>query len=122
MKDVFFMFYDIYCALCQKNGLTPSGAASKIGFNRASVTMWKNTGKAPKQELLLKIAEFFGVTTDYLLTGEDTKKAPTQEDERTISDKELMFALWGDSQNVDESDLEDVRRYAAFVEERKKKK
>lgn len=116
------MFYDIYCALCQKNGLTPSGAASKIGFNRASVTMWKNTGKAPKQELLLKIAEFFGVTTDYLLTGEDTKKAPTQEDERTISDKELMFALWGDSQNVDESDLEDVRRYAAFVEERKKKK
>ena len=116
------MFYDIYCALCQKNGLTPSGAASKIGFNRASVTMWKSTGKAPKQELLLKIAEFFGVTTDYLLTGEDTKKAPTQEDERTISDKELMFALWGDSQNVDESDLEDVRRYAAFVEERKKKK
>lgn len=116
------MFYDIYCALCQKNGLTPSGAASKIGFNRASVTMWKNTGKAPKQELLLKIAEFFGVTTDYLLTGEDTKKAPTQEDERTISDKELMFALWGDSQNVDESDLEDVRRYAAFVKERKKKK
>jgi polyhydroxyalkanoate synthesis regulator protein len=29
--------------------------------------MWKNTGKAPKQELLLKIADFFGVTTDYLL-------------------------------------------------------
>ena len=116
------MFYDIYCALCQKNGLTPSGAASKIGFNRASVTMWKNTGKAPKQELLLKIAEFFGVTTDYLLTGEDTKKAPTQEGERRISNQELMFALWGDSQNVDEADLEDVRRYAAFVKERKKKK
>ena len=63
------MFYDVYCALCEKNGLTPSGAASKIGFNRASVTVWKNTGKAPKQELLLKIADFFGVTTDYLLKG-----------------------------------------------------
>lgn len=34
------MFYDVYCALCEKNGLTPSGAASKIGFNRASVTVW----------------------------------------------------------------------------------
>lgn len=76
------MFYDVYCALCEKNGLTPSGAASKIGFNRASVTVWKNTGKAPKQELLLKIADYFGVTTDYLLTGEETKKAPTQEGER----------------------------------------
>ena len=51
------MFYDIYCDLCQKHGLTPSGAAGKIGFNRASVTMWKNTGKAPKQELLLRIEE-----------------------------------------------------------------
>ena len=61
------MFYETFCRLCQIHSLTPSGAATKIGFNRASVTMWKNTGKAPKQELLLKIAEFFGVTTDYLL-------------------------------------------------------
>ena len=61
------MFYETFCRLCQIHSLTPSGAATKIGFNRASVTMWKNTGKAPKQELLLKIADFFGVTTDYLL-------------------------------------------------------
>ncbi len=61
------MFYETFCRLCQVHSLTPSGAAAKIGFNRASVTMWKNTGKAPKQELLIKIAEFFGVTTDYLL-------------------------------------------------------
>ncbi len=61
------MFYETFCRLCLIHGLTPSGAATKIGFNRASVTMWKNTGKAPKQELLLKIADFFGVTTDYLL-------------------------------------------------------
>lgn len=61
------MFYEIFCRLCQVHDLTPSGAATKIGFNRASVTMWKNSGKAPKQELLIKIAEYFGVTTDYLL-------------------------------------------------------
>ena len=61
------MFYETFCRLCQIHSLTPSGAAAKIGFNRASVTMWKNTGKAPKQELLIKIADFFGVTTDYLL-------------------------------------------------------
>lgn len=49
------------------------------------------------------------------------EKAPTQEGERTISDKEIMFALWGDTTDVDEDDLEDVKRYAAFVRERKKK-
>lgn len=70
------MFYETYCELCQKHGLSPSGAATKIGFNRASVTMWKNTGKAPKQELLVRIAEFFGVTTDYLLGKEGQREKP----------------------------------------------
>ena len=55
------MFYDVYCQLCRSRGLTPSGAASRIGFNRASVTQWKNSGNPPKQELLLKIASFFNV-------------------------------------------------------------
>ena len=31
-----------------------------------------------------------------------------------------MFGLWGDSDDVDEEDLADVKRYAAFVRERKK--
>lgn len=80
------MFYEVYCELCDKSGLTPSGAASKIGFNRASVTMWKNSGKAPKQDLLVKIADFFGVTTDYLLGQEEKETSP---DELTLTEGEM---------------------------------
>lgn len=119
------MFYDVYCALCEKNGLTPSGAASKIGFNRASVTVWKNTGKAPKQELLLKIADFFGVTTDYLLTGDENKKAPTPEGERNISDDDIKFALFGGDGEITDAMYEEVKRFAQMVklrEEAEKKK
>ena len=48
---------------------------------------------------------------------------PTAETgERTVSDEDIMFALWGDTTDVDEDDLDDVKRYAAFVRERKKKK
>lgn len=110
-------------SLCKGKQINITAMCRESGAPRGSLTdLKKGRTSALNTKTLSKIAEFFGVTTDYLLTGEDTKKAPTQEDERTISDKELMFALWGDSQNVDESDLEDVRRYAAFVEERKKKK
>ena len=70
---------------------------------------------------LAKIATYFKVSVDYLLTGEETKKAPT-DGERIVSDDDIMFALWGDSDDVDEDDLDDVKRYAAFVRERKKKK
>lgn len=115
------MFYDLFCSLCKEHGLTPSGAATKIGFNRATITMWKNTGKAPKGDLLIKIADYFGVSIDYLL-GTETEKAPIQKDERSINDDDIKFALWGDATDIDDDDLEDVRRYAAFVRERKKDK
>lgn len=120
------MFYDVYCALCEKNGLTPSGAASKIGFNRASVTVWKNTGKAPKQELLLKIADFFGVTTDYLLTGEETKKAPAQEGERGIDEQNLKVAFFrGADPTLTKEDMdamwEDARAFRDFIVAKRKR-
>ena len=109
------MFYDVYCALCEKNGLTPSGAASKIGFNRASVTVWKNTGKAPKQELLLKIADFFGVTTDYLLTGDENKKAPTQEGEREIGFGDFTYAFYEESKDLPDEKKKMLLEMARFM-------
>lgn len=37
-------------------------------------------------------------------------------------DAELIFALWGDTEGIDEKDVEDVRRFAAFIKERKQDK
>lgn len=112
------MFYDIYCELCQQHGLTPSGAATKIGFNRASVTMWKNTGKAPKQDLLVRIAEYFGVSVDYLLGKEN---APTTKGERDILD-EIDVAFYGDYKELTEDDKETLRAMARVMRERRKNK
>lgn len=105
------MFYDVYCQLCRSRGLTPSGAAKEIGFNRASVTVWKNTGKAPKQDLLLKIADYFGVTTDYLLTG---KELPEPE---PVLDG-LDFALFGEVRDMTEAQKRDVLKFAQFIKEK----
>lgn len=69
---------------------------------------------------LSEIAAYLSVSTDYLLFGEENKKAPTETGERKMSDAELKFALWGDCEDVSDADLADVRRYAAFVRERKK--
>ena len=113
------MFYDIYCDLCLKHGLTPSGAAIKIGFNRASVTMWKNTGKAPKQDLLVRIAEYFGVSVDYLLGKE---KVPTVSGEHKVSDEDIKFALFGGDSEITDEMYAEVKQFAAFVKNRGKGK
>lgn len=113
------MFYDRFKQLCDIKGVSCNKAALEIGLSNATPTKWKKTGATPVGETLDKIAAYFGVSADYLL-GKKNKKAPTNSGERAMSDEELKFALWGDCQDIDENDLEDVRRYAAFVRERKK--
>lgn len=60
------------------------------------------------------------VASDYYSIREERPLSPAGE--RHVSDDDIMFALWGDTSEVDKDDLEDVKRYAAFVRERKKKK
>lgn len=116
------MFYDLFCELCHKKGVSPTRATVEIGLSRTIGTKWKTTGATPQGETLSKIADYFGVSVDYLLGNEPKEKTPTEPGGRSISDDDIMFALWGDTTDVDEDDLDDVKRYAAFVRERKKKK
>ncbi len=114
------MFYDVYSGLCAEKGVSESKAAESIGLNRSAVVKWKK-GALPGGQTVQKLADYFGVTTDYLL-GSETEKAPTREGERQISDGDMMFALWGNSSEMDQADLDDVKRYADYVRERKRKK
>ena len=110
------MFYDIYCDLCRQKGLTPSGAAGKIGFNRASITVWKNSGKAPKQDLLLKIAAFFGVTVDYLLEKET---APAQFGRHRVDLSDVDFAFYGQFSELSEDDKETIMDMVRIMRQRR---
>lgn len=83
------MFYDKYIRLCAEKGISPSAAAVEIGLRKSNVTYWKNGRNNPTDATLLKIADYFGVTVEYLKTGEE--KAPTQTGER--SDDELTMQI-----------------------------
>ena len=110
------MFYDIYCDLCQKQGLTPSGAAAKIGFNRASITVWKNSGKAPKQDLLLKIAEYFQVSVDYLLEKET---APAETGRHRVDLSDIDFAFYGQFKELSDDDKETLMDMVRVMRQRR---
>lgn len=61
------MFLHIFGALCEKNGESKSAAAKACGLSNSTVTKWKKTQAVPESSTLMKIAEHFGVTVDYLL-------------------------------------------------------
>lgn len=90
------MFYDLFCELCRKKGVSPTRATIEIGLSRTIGTKWKTTGATPQGETLSKIADYFGVSVDYLLGNAQKGKAPvlTKKDERDIEKR--LEAMIGD--------------------------
>ncbi|MSA01099.1 helix-turn-helix domain-containing protein [Lactonifactor sp. BIOML-A3] len=81
--------YEIFESLLKKYGVTTYQVAKATGISTASFTGWKQGKWNFKQDKLQKIADYFGVTVDYLITGNDSpdKKESllTTKDERDIS-------------------------------------
>lgn len=48
-------------------GLSQVDLANKLSVTKQSVSNWENENIMPSVEMLIKIAEIFGVTTDFLL-------------------------------------------------------
>lgn len=60
-------FYDIFESLCTENGVTPTQVARDNGIKQSVVAMWKKRDSTPKAETVQKLADYFGVSVDYLL-------------------------------------------------------
>lgn len=55
------------------HGLTQVGFAKKLSVSKQAVSNWENNNIQPSIDMLVKIADFFGVSTDYLL-GRTTER------------------------------------------------
>lgn len=107
------MFYDVYIDLCHSKGKSPSAVAQELGINKSNVSNWKNNGYTPRGSVLNKIAEYFGVTTDFLLTGNE--KAPTPEGEREIGFDDFTYAFYKESKDLPEEKKKMLLDMARFM-------
>ena len=97
-------FWDNYVNLCNANGKTPNGAAKEIGISSGSITAWKE-GRIPRPQNQKQIADYFGVTVDYLLTGEQKEKAPDEIESLKKQATPLQLELIDAVMNMNESQL-----------------
>ena len=74
------MFFENYVRLCNSVGKTPSAVALEMGIAKPTVTRWKN-GSTPNSATLYKVADYFGVSAEYLTGNEDQKEKPTLQTE-----------------------------------------
>lgn len=88
------MFWEILSKLCAENNTSPTSVITELQLSRGSVTSWKN-GKVPHHSTLIKIADYFGVTVDYLLTGQ--KETPTAEGDERKTELMKLFSMLDDA-------------------------
>lgn len=69
--------YSVFEQLLQKYNITPYKVAKEAGVTQTALSNWKSGRSTPTTKTLQKIADYFGVTIDYLMTGkEDSEKEP----------------------------------------------
>lgn len=66
------MYYETYKKLCELKGVRSSEVSRKTGISTATLSSWKNGKYTPGADKLQKIADYFGVSLDYLTTGDTT--------------------------------------------------
>lgn len=66
------MFYKVYASLCEERGEKPYSVAKNLGLKSADaiVNKWKK-GSTPRGETLSKVADYFNVPVEYLLSGDE---------------------------------------------------
>lgn len=83
--------YEIFEQLLQKYGVSAYKVAKETGVTQSTLSDWKRGRSTPKSENMKKLADYFGVSIDYLMTGkEKCEKEPKlkPKDEKEI--KEIL--------------------------------
>jgi len=111
-------------ALCDDKKVTFAEVERQISISNGQIRRWDNV--SPKSETLQKVADYFDVSTDYLLGRTEVKRNVdlTEKDEKDIQ-KELQNIINGlegnsyaafDGQTIDDMEEEDKELLIASLE------
>lgn len=107
-------------SLCKEKGINITKMCLLTNVSRSSLTDLKaGRSKTLANSALIKIAEFFNVSTDYL-NGLSESKELTNKEKPT--DDDIKFALFNGSDDITDEMFEEVKQFAEMVKLREKAK
>ncbi|KDR95938.1 Transcriptional regulator, contains XRE-family HTH domain [Peptoclostridium litorale DSM 5388] len=103
------MFSERLKTLRNEKGLTQQDIADILGIGRATVAGYETKGKQPDYEKLTLLADYFNVSTDYLLGRTDQRKPCS-------TDKPITKAYHNlDAEGLSDEDIEKVEEYIRLL-------
>jgi len=82
------MFYDKFIQLCEESSQKPTPVINKLGLSQGNLQKWKN-GAVVNADIIRKVAQYFGVTSDYLLGIE--KPAVHSVEQPAVTEQEVLI-------------------------------
>ena len=108
--------------LRDQKGLYQKDVASFLNIAVSTYSYWENGTYEPDQSALSKLADFFGVSVDYLL-GRETKSPPAKQESVGIvipeKYKDIAVAFHGGADNLTQEDIDDIVRFIEFTKSKK---
>lgn len=106
--------YEIFSNLLQHYGVTPYKVSKETGVSQSTLSDWKLGKVTPKSDTMKKIADYFGVSVDYLMTGKERDGEKYYLNEETsqiaqdIFDNKELRLLFDAARDAEPEDLETV--------------
>ena len=69
--------YEVFLTLLEREGLTVADVSKATGIGQSTLSNWKARRNLLSAKNAQIIADFFGVSVDYLMTGRETPKEST---------------------------------------------
>ena len=108
--------------LCKKKGISQSEMERAIGISKGSVTKWKT--KEPRNSTIEKMAEYFGVTANYISKGEETDgyyiSDETAKAAQEIFENKELRALFDVARDADPEDLKALHNMALALKRKER--
>lgn len=114
------MLGDRIRSLREKHNLTQEQIAKKIGISRGTYAHYEINKRRPDYETLIKIAEIFDVSTDYLVGRSDNPGYKIIDDNKIESDPDLQIAFNAASDFSEEARKQTID-FINYIREKEKK-
>lgn len=82
--------YERFAELLQKKGVRVADVTRATQIKSTVFSEWKKGKAQPKADKLQKIADYFGVSMDYLLTGQTQSEAVRESPKQSDQERELI--------------------------------
>ena len=84
--------YEIFEKLCELKGVTAYRVCKETGLTTATISNWKAGRYTPKADKLQKIADYFGVSLEYLTTGKEHENEDIQNNRYYLDEETAQIA------------------------------